>query len=162
MTSAAVTIAVVLCGVPALAVVNMALTRRNTGAPGGIRTPNLLIRSQMLYPLSHGCRLHPMGATPDKLSGRSECRPIGFSTRRRGARIARTAPHRTRPDLHGPAGEAHLREPGRAPIDSGSCAGSVHRHHRLGPAETPVMDDDNSTQRRIRLTEPPDYWYGPD
>ncbi len=27
----------------------------NTGAPGGIRTPNLLIRSQMLYPLSHGC-----------------------------------------------------------------------------------------------------------
>ena len=32
-----------------------ALTRSNTGAPGGIRTPNLLIRSQMLYPLSHGC-----------------------------------------------------------------------------------------------------------
>jgi hypothetical protein len=31
------------------------LTRENTGAPGGIRTPNLLIRSQMLYPLSHGC-----------------------------------------------------------------------------------------------------------
>lgn len=24
------------------------------GAPGGIRTPNLLIRSQMLYPLSYG------------------------------------------------------------------------------------------------------------
>ena len=24
------------------------------GAPEGIRTPNLLIRSQMLYPLSHG------------------------------------------------------------------------------------------------------------
>lgn len=23
-------------------------------APGGIRTPNLLIRSQMLYPLSYG------------------------------------------------------------------------------------------------------------
>ena len=32
-----------------------ALTRQNIGAPGGIRTPNLLIRSQMLYPLSHGC-----------------------------------------------------------------------------------------------------------
>jgi hypothetical protein len=31
------------------------LARVNTGAPGGIRTPNLLIRSQMLYPLSHGC-----------------------------------------------------------------------------------------------------------
>src|SRR5215208_7024549 len=28
-------------------------TRR---APEGIRTPNLLIRSQMLYPLSYGCR----------------------------------------------------------------------------------------------------------
>ena len=26
-------------------------------APEGIRTPNLLIRSQMLYPLSHGCPL---------------------------------------------------------------------------------------------------------
>src|SRR5689334_10678814 len=35
-----------------------ALTRWNCGAPGGIRTPNLLIRSQMLYPLSHGCRPH--------------------------------------------------------------------------------------------------------
>jgi hypothetical protein len=31
------------------------LTRPFAGAPGGIRTPNLLIRSQMLYPLSHGC-----------------------------------------------------------------------------------------------------------
>src|SRR6218665_64546 len=27
---------------------------RTCGAPGGIRTPNLLIRSQMLYPLSYG------------------------------------------------------------------------------------------------------------
>ena len=26
----------------------------NIGAPEGIRTPNLLIRSQMLYPLSYG------------------------------------------------------------------------------------------------------------
>jgi hypothetical protein len=26
----------------------------NGGAPEGIRTPNLLIRSQMLYPLSYG------------------------------------------------------------------------------------------------------------
>ncbi len=26
----------------------------NQCAPGGIRTPNLLIRSQMLYPLSYG------------------------------------------------------------------------------------------------------------
>ena len=25
-----------------------------SGTPGGIRTPNLLIRSQMLYPLSYG------------------------------------------------------------------------------------------------------------
>ena len=31
----------------------IALTRHNVGAPGGIRTPNLLIRSQMLYPLSY-------------------------------------------------------------------------------------------------------------
>ena len=27
---------------------------KKIGAPGGIRTPNLLIRSQMLYPLSYG------------------------------------------------------------------------------------------------------------
>lgn len=27
---------------------------RNTGAPGGARTHNLLIRSQALYPLSYG------------------------------------------------------------------------------------------------------------
>ena len=27
------------------------------GAPEGIRTPNLLIRSQMLYPLSYGRRV---------------------------------------------------------------------------------------------------------
>ena len=29
-------------------------TEGENGAPGGIRTPNLLIRSQMLYPLSYG------------------------------------------------------------------------------------------------------------
>ena len=34
----------------------MLSSRRHRGnrAPGGIRTPNLLIRSQMLYPLSYG------------------------------------------------------------------------------------------------------------
>ena len=32
-----------------------------TGTPGGIRTPNLLIRSQMLYPLSYGRK--PYGAS---------------------------------------------------------------------------------------------------
>jgi hypothetical protein len=30
-----------------------ALTRGEVGALGGTRTPNLLIRSQMLYPLSY-------------------------------------------------------------------------------------------------------------
>ena len=30
------------------------LATDDNGAPGGIRTPNLLIRSQMLYPLSYG------------------------------------------------------------------------------------------------------------
>lgn len=35
----------------------LAVTARglSAGAPEGIRTPNLLIRSQMLYPLSYGC-----------------------------------------------------------------------------------------------------------
>jgi hypothetical protein len=35
----------------------MALTCGNCGALGGTRTPNLLIRSQMLYPLSYECSL---------------------------------------------------------------------------------------------------------
>lgn len=34
-------------------IVGMAVSRKNRGAPVGIRTPNLLIRSQMLYPLSY-------------------------------------------------------------------------------------------------------------
>ena len=38
-----------------------ALTREDKCAPEGIRTPNLLIRSQMLYPLSYGCRSPPDG-----------------------------------------------------------------------------------------------------
>ena len=34
--------------------IKAARRRLKFGAPGGIRTPNLLIRSQMLYPLSYG------------------------------------------------------------------------------------------------------------
>ena len=41
------------------------LTSWNAGAPGEIRTPNLLIRSQMLYPLSYGC-LPPAEADNDE------------------------------------------------------------------------------------------------
>jgi len=33
------------------------LNRASYSAPAGIRTPNLLIRSQMLYPLSYGRNL---------------------------------------------------------------------------------------------------------
>ena len=36
------------------------MTAASGGAPGGIRNPNLLIRSQMLYPLSYG-RMAPQG-----------------------------------------------------------------------------------------------------
>ncbi len=39
---------------------------RLTGAPGGIRTPNLLIRSQMLYPLSIRAHVAPPGGSPDE------------------------------------------------------------------------------------------------
>jgi hypothetical protein len=39
----------------------MALACENVGAPEGTRTPNLLIRSQMLYPLSYG---RPAAAVP--------------------------------------------------------------------------------------------------
>ena len=37
------------------------------GAPGGIRTPNLLIRSQMLYPLSYGRMAEMTGFEPADL-----------------------------------------------------------------------------------------------
>ncbi len=46
---------------------------RKLCAPGGIRTPNLLIRSQMLYPLSYGrlfsCRTRGPGRTRIRGSG---------------------------------------------------------------------------------------------
>ena len=42
---------------------NRALTCGFVGALGGTRTPNLLIRSQMLYPLSYE-RSAPDGAAP--------------------------------------------------------------------------------------------------
>ena len=35
-----------------------------SGAPGGIRTPNQLIRSQVLYPLSYGGMFWPIIAYP--------------------------------------------------------------------------------------------------
>ncbi len=38
---------------------NMTLACGFGGALGGTRTPNLLIRSQMLYPLSYERRLNP-------------------------------------------------------------------------------------------------------
>ena len=44
-------------------------------APGGIRTPNLLIRSQMLYPLSYG-RLSRSRATREQTTGAPSPREI--------------------------------------------------------------------------------------
>jgi hypothetical protein len=46
-------------------------------APEGIRTPNLLIRSQMLYPLSYG-RMLPRSTTATGATG-TEC--IGLHMR---------------------------------------------------------------------------------
>ena len=55
------------------------LTCASRGAPEGIRTPNLLIRSQMLYPLSYGrwCGL--------ECNGRPARFPRQFSAREPGA-----------------------------------------------------------------------------
>ena len=44
------------------------------GAPEGIRTPNLLIRSQMLYPLSYG-RMSTAGQPENYISGGRARRP---------------------------------------------------------------------------------------
>ena len=47
--------------------------RRETGAPGGSRTPNPQIRSLMLYPLSYG-RIRPsFSLIFDSLSTRDAC-----------------------------------------------------------------------------------------
>ena len=60
------------------------------GAPGGIRNPNLLIRSQMLYPLSYG-RMAPKGrdesngcVTTTRNQATSEsptCQTVGWQAR---------------------------------------------------------------------------------
>ncbi len=47
------------------------------GAPEGTRTPNLLIRSQMLYPLSYGRRCRVAAAAVDYFSGLRAGSPIG-------------------------------------------------------------------------------------
>lgn len=54
-----------------------------SGAPVGIRTPNLLIRSQMLYPLSYG---RPSAATVASAGLDEDSRPT------RGVRIAVARP----------------------------------------------------------------------
>ena len=41
------------------------------GAPGGIRTPDLLIRSQLLYPLSYGRVAPSLGPACDRWGLRS-------------------------------------------------------------------------------------------
>ena len=57
-------------GMGPLACSSAVLLCLNQSAPGGIRTPNLLIRSQMLYPLSYG-------------RGRLESRPRNYTSARR-------------------------------------------------------------------------------
>jgi hypothetical protein len=69
-------------------------------APGGIRTPNLLIRSQMLYPLSYGRPASPRGPADDDSTGAAPHRP-----NRRSARPRRTRPTwPLRRPTDGPAG----------------------------------------------------------
>jgi hypothetical protein len=51
--------------------------RGRSGAPVGIRTPNLLIRSQMLYPLSYG-RLRPCEECSEESSPHSRCAVMGM------------------------------------------------------------------------------------
>ena len=58
--------------------------RGRSRAPGEIRTPNLLIRSQMLYPLSYG-RLRPCEECIEESSSHSRCAGMGMrQTQARG------------------------------------------------------------------------------
>src|SRR5271170_8452208 len=68
-------------GVKSLAISeNKGLTCRFGGALGGTRTPNLLIRSQMLYPLSYErwrpASLRHAGRTPCPTERSTGCRPL--------------------------------------------------------------------------------------
>ena len=56
---------------------------RGLCAPGGIRTPNLLIRSQMLYPLSHGCGrlMRPLAAEQHRESVSAQTAPTNREQR---------------------------------------------------------------------------------
>src|SRR3954467_7748479 len=66
-------------------------------APEGIRTPNLLIRSQMLYPLSYGCVVPSRGGTKSYLSA------SGRHRRNRPPRGPTTVPHERNDDVCRPA-----------------------------------------------------------
>jgi hypothetical protein len=93
-------------------------------APGGIRTPNLLIRSQMLYPLSYGrrcCSGCPCGmarATTGKTTGterRARNRCAAMSTGPRGIPGCRPRPPREAVARRAPAPDASRPPPQRIP-----------------------------------------------
>jgi hypothetical protein len=76
----------------------MLLTWGFGGALGGTRTPNLLIRSQMLYPLSYERRLNPrqctaLGTLPAGASFRAGWHPAALSW---AGRLAGHRGHSTR------------------------------------------------------------------
>jgi hypothetical protein len=112
------------------------------GAPGGSRTPNLLIRSQMLYPLSYrrslpayrrGPALHERGALSttarsgsDRLGSDEELGPpvsVGFASRTsRGRwRVGSLGERGTTGHESGPSGL-----PSR--VDCGTCRSATRAH----------------------------------
>ena len=62
------------CGVPWTLLHTMLWCGREDGAPGGIRTPDLLIRSQLLYPLSYGRAVHAQSERNSPFCGTAETR----------------------------------------------------------------------------------------
>src|SRR5664280_1547994 len=69
-------------------------------APGGIRTPNLLIRNQMLYPLSYG------RSAASGIPVRNVAKDYRFTLPRR-----KSAPHPTDHRSHRPVSYTHLTLP---------------------------------------------------
>ena len=82
----------------------------SAGALGGTRTPNLLIRSQMLYPLSYECWALARLITLAHGRRNTQMQPPPMPTTRRGQVIREHHRPQPRPPVRGPITRTHRHE----------------------------------------------------
>ena len=138
---------------------------KNKGAPGGIRTPNLLIRSQMLYPLSYGriscvCRNAARGGARAAATNKNitpapheatNCLVTGRKSR--GKRTSPRAPF-SRAPFAVPSSGARL--PGVA-CARRRCGGGLSRERRCLAEPASMLDDGRRSFRpRVHAAAPAD------